>query len=118
MGTFSDNMTATALRLLTAYGEAVSVTRDNITSFNPATGSITDASDTNYTGVGHPQDYAINEIDGTLIQQNDVRLIFYSTTVPVVNDIFTVNSKVYTALNVEQLRAQGANICYIVQLRQ
>lgn len=116
--TFSTNMKSVAERLLMAYGQSVSVVRDNIGSYDSSTGTVTDSSDTNYSGYGHPSNYQKQYIDGVLIQQGDVRLTFYSTTAPLVSDIFTVGGKAYTALNVETISAQGSDVYYIVQLRQ
>lgn len=118
MGALSTALTATALRLLTNYGQAISVVRDNITSYTVSTGAVVDASDTSYSGYGHPGNYEASMIDGVLIQQNDIRLVFSSTTEPLVSDIFTVDSVAYTALAIQKYKAQGDKIAYIVQLRQ
>lgn len=118
MGTFSNNLIVVANRLLTNYGQTLTIVRDNIGSFNPSNGTVTDSSDTNYSGVGHPSNYDASQIDGTIVQQNDIRLFFYSATEPLVNDIFTIDTIAYTAQSVRKLKAQGDNIIYIVQLRQ
>lgn len=118
MGTFSDNLIVVANRLLTNYGQALTIVRDNVGAFDPATGTVTDNVDTSYTGVGHPSNYDASQIDGTIVQQDDIRLFFYSTTEPLVNDIFTIDAVAYTAQSVRKLKAQGDNILYIVQLRQ
>ena len=115
---FASNLTATALRLLTTYGQSISVTRDVIGAYATATGTVTDSSDTAYSGYGYPQNYNSYLIDGVVIKQQDVLLIFSSTTAPAVDDIFTVSAVAYTAQNVEKITAQGSNIVYQVQLRQ
>lgn len=116
--TFATNMIATALRLLTAYGQSINVTRDVIASFAPTTGTITEGTDTTYTGYGYPSNYNASQVDGTLIRQDDTLLIFSSTTEPLVDDIFTIGAKVLTAMNVIKITAQGSNVVYKVQLRQ
>lgn len=118
MGAFSDKMTATALRLLTNYGQSVSVVRDNIASYTVATGAVSDSGDTSYSGYGYPEQYNSYLIDGVNVKQQDVKLTFSSTTQPAVNDIFTVGGVAYTAQNVERITAQGNNVVYVVQLRQ
>lgn len=115
---FATNMAATALRLLTNYGQSVSVVRDVIGAYDTATGTVTDSSDTNYSGYGYPEGYSSYLIDGVVIEQQDIKLTFSSTTTPLVDDIFTVGGVAYTAQNVERITAQGSNIVYIVQLRQ
>ena len=116
--TFTSNMAATTLRLLTNYGQAITVVRDVTGAYDSSAGTVTDSSDISYSGYGYPEQYASSLIDGVLVKQQDVKLTFSSTTSPAVNDIFTVSSVAYTALNVEKITAQGSNIVYIVQLRQ
>lgn len=116
--TFASNLTATALRLLTNYGQSVSVVRDVIGAYAVSTGTVTDTGDTSYSGYGYPEAYQSSFIDNILVKQQDVKLTFSSTTTPAVDDIFTVGGIAYTALNVEKITAQGSNIIYIVQLRQ
>ena len=118
MEAFSTGLTAVGLRLLTTYGEAITVTRDVITSFSPANGTVSDGVDITYTGYGYPENYNNYSTDGLMVQQGDIKLTFSTTTQPLVNDIFTVGSVDYTALNVERITAQGSNIIYIVQLRK
>lgn len=118
MGAFSDRLYSTALRLLKQYGEAVTAVRDNTSGYDPNTGIVTDTTDTNYSGFGYPSNYNKFNIDGNLIQQDDILLILSSTTEPLVNDIFTVQSKAYTALTIQKITAQGQKIIYKVQLRQ
>jgi len=115
---FASDMRGTALSMLTQFGQSVSVTRDVVASFTPATGVVTEGTDTTYTGMGYPSAYKTSQIDGTLIRQDDTLLLFYSTTEPLVNDIFTVGTKVFTAISIQTVTAQGSNIMYKVQLRQ
>lgn len=111
-------MQATASRLLTQYGETVSVSRPNVLFVDPTTGVASEAAPTAYTGVGHPSVYQKPYIDNVTILSTDVRLLFYSTTTPVAGDVFTIDDTDYTAVNVLKTRAQGENIIYTVQLRQ
>lgn len=115
---FSDDMFDVGQELLIELGQSISVTRDVIGAYAPATGTVTDSSDTTYSGYGYPTNYRTNQIDGTLVKADDTLLIFSSSTVPLVNDIFTVGSKVLTAINVQKITAQGNNVLFKVQLRQ
>lgn len=115
---FSSNLYAVGLRLLTTYGQSVSVVRDVIGAYDTAAGTVTDSSDTTYSGYGYPEKYNSYLIDGTLVKQQDIKLTFSSTTTPLINDIFTLDGVAYTAQNVEKITAQGSNVIYIVQLRQ
>lgn len=119
MTAFTDNMPATALRLLTKYGEAVSLSRVTEGSYDVSNGTVAAGSTTNYTGYGAPVDYIAAEIDGTVIQQGDVRLLLNQTsTEPAVGDTCTLNSIVYRVVNVDRSRASGVNIIYKLQLRK
>ncbi len=118
MGDFSDRMAATALQLLTTYGQSISAVRNVTNGYSPITGIVTDIMDTTYTGVGYPSNYNAKQIDGMLIQQDDILLILRSTTEPLLNDIITISGKAYTALMIQKITAQGSNIIYKIQLRQ
>ncbi len=116
--TFSTTMTATALRLLTTYGEAASVSRAVISYLNPLTGIATESTPTGYTGVGHPSTYPEEFIDNTTVFKTDIKFLFSSTTRPESGDVFTIDGVGYTAVSVEKSRAQGSDVYYTVQLRQ
>lgn len=114
----SADLSAAGLSMLKQFGQAISVTRDAVGAFTPATGVVTEATDTSYTGYGYPSAYNVSQIDGTIVRQDDTKLIFSSTVEPLVNDIFTVGSKVMSAVDVVKVSVQGVNVLYKVQLRQ
>lgn len=116
--TFATNLQAAASRLLTAYGQSISVLKDVVASYTVATGAVVQGTDVTYTGYGHPQSYTKENIDGVLIQSGDIKLLFYSATQPSLNDIFTLDSLKYTAVQVSNKKVQGSNIYYEVQLRK
>jgi hypothetical protein len=111
-------MSAAALSMLTKFGQSITVVRDVVASFDSATGTVTEGTDTTYSGYGYPSAYNASQVDNAIIKQSDTLLIFSSTTAPLVNDIFTVGSKVLTAVNVQTVSDQGVNVMYKVQLRQ
>jgi len=117
MGAFSDRMTATALRLLTQYGESVEVER-RVTTYDPATGTAEDLTPTTYSGKGYPSNYNKSEIDGVVIQQDDILLVLSTVEEPKPSDVMTVHGKEYTAIAVQLITAQGDDVMYKVQLRQ
>lgn len=117
MGTFSTNMKATANTLLTDKGESVTFSRWATSEYNVATGGIEPTTETTFTGVGHPMEYKATEIDGTTVEANDVKLLVYTTTQPLIEDTVTVGSVNYRIMRVEELRAQGEAIVYRLQLR-
>lgn len=118
MGAFSTSLKSVASRLLTDYGQAVTFTRYSTTEYNVTTGSVEPLQATTFSGVGHPSVYATDEIDGETIQRNDIMLMLYSVTAPVIDDEASIDSVAYRVMNVEKLQAQGEAIVYRLQLRK
>lgn len=117
MGAFSDRLTATALKLLKAYGQYVACHSEGYSAFDPATGEATATGLSDYDAWGYPSNYRLSQIDGELIRAGDVLLILSTTTVPQLNDIFDISGITYTALNIQKITAQGNDIIYKIQVR-
>jgi len=117
MGSFSNRMTATALRLLTQYGEPVEVER-RYTTYDPATGAAEDLTPVTFSGFGYPSNYNKSEMDGVTVQADDINLILSMPQEPRLADTITVHGKEYTAISVQLITAQGNDVVYKVQLRQ
>lgn len=118
MTAFTDGLTATALRLLTKYGEAVSLSKTVEGSYNTANGTVGAGTTTTYTGYGAPTSYDKTEVDGEIIKATDIRLILNKTsTVPEQGDTCVLNGTTYRVLDVKHTRASGVDIVYILQLR-
>ncbi len=126
MGAFSDRMTATARRLLSPpanyndqkYGQAISCGRILAGEYNPVTGEVDTSSTSSYSGYGYLSNYNQNQIDGTIIQQDDILLILSTATEPKLDDTMATAAKIYTAIAIQKITAQGNNVIYKVQLRQ
>lgn len=116
--TFATEMQAAALELLEDLGQALTFTRYTSTDYNPSTGGVDPVTSTTYAGFGHPSSYLVDEIDGTLVQVNDIKLLLYTTGTPAIDDVVTIDSNVYRVQNVERVKAQGSNIYYRLQLRK
>lgn len=116
--TFATDMQAAALDLLTDFGQSLTFTRYSSNAYNPSTGGVDPVTSTTYTGYGHPSSYSSDEIDGTMIQVNDIKLLLYTTTTPDIQDSVTIDSNLYRVENVEFVKAQGSNIYYKLQLRK
>ncbi len=116
--TFATNLSDTASILLTTYGEAVSCRRDVVDGFITSTGEVIPGTPVTYSGYGHPSLFTNTEIDNVVVLQGDIKLILYTTTLPLVEDIITLNTVDYTIKQVRAVRAQGSDIIYILVLRQ
>ena len=110
---------ATASRLLSRYGEPVSVSSPATGGYNPITGAPSDGEDgETYTGNGYPSRYNKSEINETVIQSGDVRLILELLDErPQVGWYATVDSKTYRIMDVNPIRKSGGDVLYICQLR-
>ena len=118
MSAFSDRMAATALRLLTQYGEAVSFSRVSEGAYNASTGSTAAGSTTNFSGYGLPVDYDNAEMAETFIQKGDIKLYVNAvSTVPAPGDAVTVDSVAYRVINVRKYSISSENVLYELQIR-
>jgi hypothetical protein len=85
--------------------------------YNVANGSVS-GSPTVLTIQGIDGRYNSHETDGTIIRQDDVKLITPRlTTTPTVGSEVTLHSKKYRVMNVKKIVVQGQDIGYHLQLR-
>jgi hypothetical protein len=110
----SDNMR----KVIQKLGEPCTVTSTTQGVFDPATGTVGAGTTTVQTGYAAPEQYNSFEIDGTVIQRGDVKLVLSKlTTRPAVGDTVTMDSIVYRIMDVYPVRMSGADVVYIVQGR-
>jgi hypothetical protein len=114
---FASDMQTVADDLLTELGQELTFTRVVAGNFNPATGSTGAGTTTTYTAKCHPSQYQAQDIDGILILRDDVRVIAYCATVPLVGDYVTIDGVSHGVRNVQRIKAQGTDVVYILQAR-
>lgn len=117
---FYDRISKTALKVIKKYGQVVTITRRTQGAYNPAT-STAPVTETTETARGVVYDYEANEIDGTMVQRSDSKLLLSSIgiTKPTVNDTATLaNGDKFTIMNVDSVSPAGADVVYICQIRQ
>ena len=116
---FSTNLIAVGRRLIQKYGENITLQRVAEGAYDVSDGTVAAGTTTNYTAYGAPVDYNNNEIDDKSIRKADVKLWLEKPTsqTPTVGDTATFNSKTYRVIDVENLRAQGVDVVYILQCR-
>jgi len=118
MGAFSTGMASTALSLLTKFGETVSFTNAVQGTYSPTTGTTGASTDTVFTGYGFPTGFSAVELAQEEVLVKDVKLIVNKTSQrPAVDDTVTFSSVTYRVLDVQEVKAQGADIIYILQVR-
>lgn len=119
MAEFYAGLVTVAARMLDSKGQSVSFSREVGGTFDPVLGSQSGATTTAWTAKAVALSYRNAEIDGTLVQSGDVRLVAeYTTTEPQPNDICTVDSVVYRVIKNEPLSPAGTTVINTVQLRK
>ena len=109
----------TATTLLAKFGEAVTLTYETNEVRNPATGEITTpATENEASGFGYPSRYQNAEVDGTVVQRSDTRLILNKVTQkPEQGWRAQVQGKTFRVMDVQPITQSGADVIYICQLR-
>lgn len=117
---FYDRISKTALKVIKKYGQVVTITRRTQGAYNPAT-STAPVTETTETGRGVVYDYKDAEVDGTMVQRGDSKLLLSSIgiTKPTVNDVATLaNGDKFTILDVDVVSPAGTDVVYICQIRR
>lgn len=88
--------------------------------YNPEDGTTTEPSESAVTGWGAPVGYGIKDIDGTLIQSSDNRLLLSAVgmRMPLPGDTATIDGAVYVVVNCSPLNPGGPSVLYDVQVRR
>lgn len=111
-------MAATAKRLLTRFGNTVSIVRTTGGTYDPVTGAETPGTETTYAPKGVLLKYPDRLIDGTRILQSDRKLILDDTIVPVADDKPVVQGEEWNIQNIMTISPAGTPIVYEVQVRR
>lgn len=124
---FYGNAVATALKLLTSKGQAMTLTQEAPATYNPATGTNTPGTVTNTTVKGIVTDYkdrttAGSNSDGeTLVQRGDRKALFSASGVaaaPTANDTLTIGGVVWRIVFCKALDLGGTPVVYECQVRK
>jgi hypothetical protein len=115
--TFLSGMQSVANKLLTKYGESVTFTRTSST-LNPVTGATTSTTST-FSGYANPMPFETGEVDGSLIQYGDIRLLVESvSSAPNPDDVVTFRSEDYRVMMSTPISTQGGDAAYKVHARK
>ena len=111
---------ATALRLITKFGAAVTLTTKTAGSYDPSTGAATVTTTSTQSAYGVRVDWTKQDESWTLVQINDVKLILTAsgiTTTPKVNDTVLFDGITYTIISVKPAQPATVAIVYTLNLR-
>jgi len=117
--TFATNMTATAHKLLLAYGQSISFDRVVEGAFVPSTGAVGSGTHTTYSAYGAPAATPDNEINGTTTVQGDLNIWLEANAsyTPVIGDVASLTGQAFRVLAITPYYAQGSIVLYKLQVR-
>lgn len=109
---------ATALRLLTKFGQDVTLRNYTIGTYSTSSGanSVT-TSDTTVKAAILEFASGQTEQGGTLIQVGDKKCLMQAGTVPALEDHVIVGSKDYSILSIGEVNPAGTPVIYQIHLR-
>ncbi|WP_343500611.1 hypothetical protein [Enterobacter bugandensis] len=102
-------------RLLRQNGAEYQVTRKG--SISVVGGVEYQTDDMRFSAWGVKIDYNPDEIDGTVIQRGDVKIVFTSEKVIEVGDLVNVDGKQHRVIKPNPVKPASLVICYKAQLR-
>lgn len=122
MSTFNyARIAATALKMVNRFGAAVTITRRTQGAYNSTTSTYA-VTESTEAAMGVVENYKPREIDGTLIQAGDIKLVLAAQgiTEPSINDKVTLSNGVrYTVKGAPDIVKPGDTaIIYTLQLRR
>ena len=109
----------TAKRLLTSFGQAMTLSSITVGVYDPETSTVINTSiDTVADGVILPYSNGIENSPNSLIQQGDSQVLISLSVTPKPADTLTVGTVVYTIVNVKELAPNGTLILFDIQVRK
>ena len=119
MSDFSDEMAGVAKELLTEFGESGTFNRNVEGAYNPDSGEPFGETPVPYSGMIVPTYYKDYEIDGTIIQKGDIKVLSHvMTEVPTPGDTLTFGDFYGKVINVMRTRLNGNDVIYTLQVRK
>ena len=114
------NSAATALRLLTRFGQALTVTRETPGAYDPVTGTDAAGTSQTWTPQGVKLDYSQREVDGTSIKAGDQRVYMSAEAGldPEAGDLVTIGSEAWRVVVSRTLAPAGVAVLLDVQVRR
>jgi len=106
-----------AAKILSTQGQEITVYRETDNAFDAVLGKSQSVTST-YTLNCVVDTYDIEELDGTNVKANDIKLLTEATdNVPAIGDLVFVGSTNKRIMNVSPVSPAGINIIYEVQVR-
>lgn len=115
------NSAATARKLLTKFGQSMTVTSASGESvYDPGTGTTTVPTPTITTANGVILSYkdGLTNIEGSLIQKSDKKILISISVPPGVDDTVLVGADTWHIIAVKELEPAGVNVMHELQVRK
>lgn len=106
----------TALRLLTKYGQSVTVTNITTGAYDPNTGTQSTTTSTS-TPKGLLTQHRAQDVDGTMIMRGDKKLLLDASAAIKTDDTVTVNNTVYTVVGLNEIKPAATRVLWICNVR-
>jgi len=114
---FYTEMQGTAAVLIQEFGQAMQLRRSSGGAFDPVTGAVTGGADTDIPVTGIVVAYSLEEIDGTRVQQGDLRATLTAAQEPVLTDRLVIGGKEHEIISIEAKNPAGTPLVYVLQVR-
>jgi hypothetical protein len=111
-------MAATALELLTEFGQSVTLSRETGGSIDPVTGVATAGTDASVITTGLIKQYSAKMIDGTRILASDRELVLSNEQVPLPSDKPVIGGEEWAIIDIKTVSPAGTDVCYFCQVRR
>lgn len=125
MSAFYDRMSATALNLITRFGQPVMLRDTAPGEYDPITGGTTPGTITEQVGSCILQDYSLQEsgaanLAGSDIRQNDKKILIAAKglTPPTLSTQILADGHTWTAVNIKEINPAGTPLVYEIQGRR
>ena len=118
MADFYTNLAATATRLLTKYGQTITIKRVTGKVIDPVTGHVTPGTETTFSPVGILKKYPDGLIDGTRITASDRMLVLDNTVEPLMTDEITLQGQNWNIQEVQTSKPAGTALVYFVRVKK
>ena len=118
MATFDySKLQTTATNLIQKFGGTVSVIVVSKGTYNTATGVVNDTTtETEVSGV--KVDFKKNEIDGTLVKLNDIKIYLPSTVEVSKIDKLKISGNTYNIIDIKEVKPADTFLYYELQVRK